>query len=262
MVGRIVRVVGTMIVTTALLVTGGLAAAAEPGEETLGNNLSVPAVFVPGTGGAPTLRLGCPPGPIAPDGPQSATFPGYWLQKTAATWSAACATRGSASVVADWGDNLTRSTTLKAGMPIRVEVGLLTTTDLTGFVITNLTPDQLDRLATYGTDGSILGASALGTRVWDSDAWLRIQKDGVTIHEARMTAEINSMGAVVYGYNWGIKGRSNTPATGDYVLTFTVSGATSITGLTDGGAANPPTFTDHSTSLGVRIAKGTGGGKR
>ncbi|HET8977170.1 MAG TPA: hypothetical protein VFN87_03370, partial [Solirubrobacteraceae bacterium] len=42
--------------------------------ETLGNNLSVPAVFVPSTTatGAPALRLGCGPA-VAPSGPQSAT---------------------------------------------------------------------------------------------------------------------------------------------------------------------------------------------
>ncbi|MGR8981839.1 MAG: hypothetical protein ACU84H_17350, partial [Gammaproteobacteria bacterium] len=129
-----------------------------------------------------------------------------------------------------------------------------------------------DRLATYGTRGEngdayqTGDANAPATRVWDNDAHLTIQEldengdpVGTPIFDGAMTAEINSGGAVVYGYNWGTKGRVNAPAPGTYKLTFTTSAATTINAVAD-VAGNIPEFTDHSTSVTVTLSAGGGGG--
>jgi hypothetical protein len=239
------------------------------GGETLGNNLSVPAIFVPSTAGAPTLRIPCPTDAVTPTGPTSSVYVGYYLQKTEAIWSADCDTAATASVIADWGDNLTVSgATLAAGRPIRVEVGLLDTAalGLKGYGITNLTPDLEDRLATYGTlgepDAYLTAASGtLATRVWDAGAHLKIENvgTGAVIFDGPMTAEINSGGAVVFGYNWGIKGKKSAPAPGTYTLTFTTSSATTITGVAD-TAGNIPGFTANSTFVTVTLSGSVGGG--
>lgn len=268
------------IVAAALATPAAAFAAPPPGvgeEETLGNNLSVPAIFVPSTAGAPALRVPCDAVAQAPgvDGvPSSTLYPGYWLQKTTATWSASCLEAAAATVTADWGDNLTTAGSLTAGKPIRVEVGLLapTAVGLTGYAITNLTPELEDRLATYGTRGAptdeyLTGAAGAPlTRVWDSQATITIEQyvDGAwvpVVATQSMTAEINSTGAVVYGFNWGSKGRKNTPAAGEYRATFTTSTATTITAISDVAGINVPTFTEHSTTLEFTLAsKNRGGG--
>ncbi len=257
-----------------LYAVSGSATAARPGE-TLGNNLSVPAKFVPNTTGAPALRISC--GTYAAPGddgqPSSVLYPGYWLQKTLATWSADCIPAAeSAEVTADWGDNLTTSEgRLTAGRPIRVEVGLLdlSATGLRGFAITKLTPDLEDRLATYGTRGEPDDAFATGdanapaTRVWDAGARLKIERLGTpitTVFEGPMTAEINSGGSVVYGFNWGTQGRTRTPTAGNYRLTFTTSEATTITGVAD-LTGNIPEFTDHGTTVVITILPRSRGGR-
>jgi hypothetical protein len=240
-----------------------------PGTEAAGNNLSVPAILVPTATGAPSLRLGC----VAaqdPSGPQSTVFTGYWLQKTDATWTADCAVASTANVTADWGDNLTTAPSIAAGKPVRVEVGLLdpAATGMTGYVIDNLTPDLEDRLATYGTQGWTFATGDAGapqTRVWDSGTHLTIEPmvdgtPGAAIYDGSMTAEINSMGAVVYGYNWGSQGRRNAPTAGTYRLTFTTSTATTIAGIADTAGLNVPTYGPHSTTLTVTLNGSTHGG--
>ena len=276
----IVMLVAAFGATTSAMAAGGPPAGRGGGgggpggggeTETLGNNLSVPAVFVPSStaAGAPALRL--PRGSaVAPSGPQSDVFSGYWLQKTEATWSADCSTAAAASVVADWGDNLTASPSIAAGKPVRVEVGLLdpNAKGMTGYLVDNLTPTLADRNATYGTNGTTFTTGNPGapeTRVWDSGAHLTIVPvvDGVAgspIYDGAMTAEINSTGAVVYGYNWGIGGSQNGPAAGTYRLTFTTSDATTITGVADAAAARVPTFEDHSTILEITVGAGSGSG--
>jgi hypothetical protein len=251
------------------------------GEETAGNNLSVPAIFVPDATGGPALRVPC--GTYAVPGadgvPPSTVYPGYWLQQTEATWGADCATAPTGSVIADWGDNLTTRPDLAGGKPVRVEVSLLdpAAISMQGFVITNLTPDVEDRLATYGTRGETLDGFTTGTagapvtRVFDTGATLTIEQfvngGWTTIYGPTvMTAEINSTGAVVYGFNWGSKGKRNTPATGTYRLTFTTVNTT-ITGIADTAALNLPTFTANSTSVTINLTSrsapgGSGGGGR
>jgi hypothetical protein len=207
--------------------------------------------------------------------PSSTEFEGYWLQKTEATWSATCTTAGTANVIADWGDNLTSRPTQPAGQPIRVEMSLLdlTTTGMTGYAITNLTPDLADRLATYGTRGApddlyLTGEpGAPSVRVFDAGATLTIEKivdevPTLVVFDGPMTAEINSTGAVVYGFNWGTKGKANAPAPGTYRLTFTTN-STVITGIADAGALRVPTWDADSTSLEVSVTSGKpGGGKK
>jgi hypothetical protein len=104
----------TAAALTVLMASAAVAKGSPPGkgETTLGNNLSVPATFVPSStaAGAPALRLPCVLNSEAPTSadPQCTDFPGYWCQKTAATWQAACtAAAATASLTADWGDNPT-----------------------------------------------------------------------------------------------------------------------------------------------------------
>jgi hypothetical protein len=206
------------------------------GETTLGNNLSLPTLFVPSTGapGAPSLRIACTESPKQPgwDGAE-ATFlydgSYYWVQKTAATWSATCGNSPPGlDVAADWGDNLTGDGRLKAGRPIRVEMRLIENGTLgaanRGYEVIKLTPDVADRDATYGTKGDEL---AQPYTVFDSGAELTIEKCANTdcsallpIYSGEPGAEINSTGAVVYGYNWGIQA-TGAAANGVYKLTFT-----------------------------------------
>ena len=236
------------------------------GEDTLGNNLSVPAYFVPGYTGTPALRAGDCGALIPASGPTSTTYPGYYLQKTEATWQAECATAATLGVVADWGDNLTTRPSLTSRQPLRVEMGLLYTPPeaMQGFTVDNLTPDVEDRLATYGTLG--VATDFPVARVYDDGATLRIEKldaPSTVVYDGPMTAEINSLGAVVYGYNWGIKGRQSFPQSGTYKLTFT-TGATTITGIdpSDQGAISEPSFNSASSSLVITIdAANSGGGK-
>lgn len=263
-----------MMAPGAAFAQGGRGPGGGGGETTLGNNLSAPAIFVPSStaAGAPALRVPCGPDttPQAPTGATSVQFPGYWLQKTESTWSATCATAASASVTAQWGANLTDAPSVAAGKPVRVEVGLLdmaaTGADWQGFVITNLTPELADRLATYGTDGATFSAGVDGapyTRVWGTGTTLTITdlSPGGASTTYTMTAEINSTGAVVYGFNWGSKGKKNTPSAGTYLLTFHVDPAVAITGVV-AGAVNSPTYStsDNTTSLQITLTPANRGG--
>lgn len=263
-----------LILTLAVFASPSFAKKGPPGGEEAGNNLSIPAIFVPDALGGPALRVPC--GTYAVPGWDGAlpstVYEGYWLQKTAATWSADCLAAPSASVLADWGDNLTTRPNVPAGKPVRVEVSLLdpAAIGMGGFVITNLTPELADRLATYGTRGVPEDAFTTGaegaplTRVFDTGATLTIELldaapvrgqgradlTASVIFHGPMTAEINSSGAVIYGYNWGTKGRKNTPAPGTYRITFRTV-ATTIIGITDTAGQNVPTWDATSTSVTV-----------
>ena len=144
--------------------------------EEAGNNLSVPAIFVPSVGvGTPSCTADDDtvlPTAGAED-PVDGAFPGYWIQGED-VWQADCATAADNTVTAgaEWGDNLT-SAPLKAGTPIRTEIGLLadaTAYPMTGFGVDKLTPDLEDRYATYGTnDGSGI-TPYTEVRVWNAGA--------------------------------------------------------------------------------------------
>lgn len=237
----------------------GIASAAE--EETLGNNLSVPLVVVPSADAAdlPALRGGDCGEAAMPSGPKSGEYPAYYLQKTEATWQAECSVASAANVTVNWGDNLTSRPVISARQPVRVEVALEQTpaTSMTGFVVENLTPDAEDRYATYGTKGIETPFSTV--RVFDSGATLRIERvdgPGGVIYEGSIAAEVNSTGSIVYGFNWGVKGKSNRALPGTYLVTF-MSKNTTITGVDDGDASEA-TFTSKSTSVTVEISPSAG----
>jgi hypothetical protein len=263
-------------VATAVAVAGSAAFAARPpgvggggGKKPpteLGNNLSFAAMIV--GGGGPTLRLPCSLTPTDPYGPQSTQYPGYWLQKTEAVWQAACDnTAATADVTATWGANLLGDASLKAGRPIRVEMVLTEsggTNDNPGYVVVNLTPTLEDRLSTYGTNGT---TQATDYTVYDSGAKLKIEQCedetcavivATPLPEGNATAELNSMGNIVYGYNWGTKGKTNAPAAGIYKLTFTANNTTIVSapGAQNCAAEDNCTFVIINVSPG-----GSGGGK-
>lgn len=239
-----------------------------PTEEEAGNNLSVPGKFV-GTGG-PALRLPCLSVPSVPMGSRCIYYPDYWCQKTDATWQAACTTAiadKTTKVTADWGDNLTGDGRLKAGKPIRVEVNL--TDNLSGsqpgYIVTKLNPEVEDRLATYGTRGDPYDTLNAPFSVFDSGAKLTIESCSNTACETPkhlltvnpMTAEINSTGNIVFGYNWGTGGRRTAPATGIYKLTFFANG-TQITSVQEAPKAQLCAVEFNCTY--VIISVGTAGG--
>lgn len=257
----------------------------DQGEEGFGNNLSIPTLFVPNVTGAPALRIPGVDVATAPtataDQPvwhEEITFTDqdgnitvipagdYYEQKTSATWQAEWAIADSATVMADWGDNLTDAPKLKARQPIRVEMTLYQMEqngDLSysmatgeGFRVYKLT-DELDRLATYGTDGVL--TVGMPTRVFDQGATLSIKNVttdtyviGTATSGVPMSVEVNSVGGVVYGFNWGTQGRKSTPTAGTYELTFRTVG-TSIVAIEDATALRIPTFDTTSTTLTITL---------
>lgn len=280
-------------VAAALLAAGASAAVDakgppdDGGEEGYGNNLSIPTLFVPDNSAAPALRI---PGtseatsPVATDEQpvwhdeitfydqdgNATVVPAGWYyeQQTDAAWQATWDVATSAAVMADWGDNLTDAPKLKARQPIRVEMtlyqmaqddqGALVRTTGTGFRVYKLT-DELDRLATYGTDGAAVtnmpvrvfeAGATLSIQNVDTGAWVLGGPDG----GAPMSAEINSVGGIVYGFNWGIQGRKSTPAAGTYQLTFETVG-TSIVAIEDADALRVPTFDTTSTTLTITLVQ-------
>ena len=258
--------------TIALILSGAMAtsvafAKGKPAVE-LGNNLSFAAKFVPNTTGAPPLRATCSNALTPPQGSECTSFPGYYCQKTDAVWQAACdiAPVGSLNVTATWGANLLGDAPLKAGRPIRVEMVLTESggTAGPGYVVTNLTPELEDRLATYGTNGTVQNTNYT---VWDAGARLKIEKCADeacvqpigTIVDGVATAELNSLGNIVYGYNWGTKGKASAPVAGIYKLTFTANGTTitSAPGAQDCAEGTNCTY----VIITVTQAAGGGGGK-
>lgn len=240
-------------------------------EEGYGSNLSVPAIFLPSATAtdAPALRGGTCGDLMNPTGSTSLIYPGFYLQKSESVWQAECDEMASLDVYANWGDNLTSRPVLSSRQPIRVEVGLEYSPieAMSGFVVEKLTPDAEDRLATYGTRG--VETDFTKVRVFDSGATLRIERidgPGGVVYEGPISAEINSVGAVVYGYNWGVKGKTTRALPGSYRLTFTTMNA-NVVGV-DSSDASKATFTRKSTSLvisvtaspGLKGKSGAGGG--
>jgi hypothetical protein len=241
-------------------------------EEEYGNNLSFATKFVPevpATGEGTFLGRGtCPAVATPPDGPQCNLFPGYWCQKTEAFWQATCAIApaGSVGVTATWGANLLGDATISAGRPIRVEMVLTEAGGAPinpGYRVIKLT-DELDRLATYGTDGTVQNTDFT---VLDVGATLRIETcenlgcatpSGTVLPDTEFTPEINSLGNVVYGYNWGTKGKANAPAAGIYKLTFTAINTTIVSapGAQNCAAGENCTY----VIIDVKQSSGGGGG--
>lgn len=235
------------------------------GEEGVAKNLSVPGLFVPGTTGAPTLSLPCgaavlPTGETtyfaAPyDDPEVAGdgVPGAYYVQGEDQWQASCAVAAdnTLSSTVEWGDNLI-SAPLKAGTPIRVEAGLLAVgaAPMTGFTVYKLT-DELDRVATYGTLG-VAETPFPEVRIWNAGVTLKIERsDGFIVYQGAFTAEVNSTGRIVYGFNW------QKPLAGTYTITITVP-----TVLLTGADAGTITADGHSASIQINVAAKAGGGKK
>jgi hypothetical protein len=247
------------LLVSAILVTGVAAKGPPTPDEETTNNLSVPAVFVPSVGvGTPSCTV--EDDTVAPDPASvSLTFPGYYVQGEA-TWQADCLTAAVDTVTATaaWGDNLTNAP-LKQRTPIRVEMGLMAdpiTNPMTGFSVVKLT-DEIDRLATYGTDG--VPVTPFGeVRVWDGSATLKISNGTDTVYDGPYTAEINATGRVVYGYNW------QKPIAGTWTIVFhapdvVIAGtdAGTLSDVDGDGAIDTVTLT-----VNVAIKSGGGGGHR
>jgi hypothetical protein len=254
-----VALVATALVSTAVAAKGP--PGGEPTEEAA-NNLSVPAIFVPSTTGAPTLGFACGAA-VAPSdvlenattyfaAPLSPAPAGDYYIQGEDRWQASCGVDADGLAVnAEWGDNLV-SAPLKQGTPIRVEIGFLVadlTVDpiasMTGFPVYKLT-DELDRLATYGTLG-VAQSPLSEVRVWDGGTHLAIVGP-VSVYDGAFTAEVNSTGRIVFGYNW------SRPVAGTYTITV-IAPTVTISSADAGTLVN-----EHTVSITVEVAVKSGGG--
>ncbi len=261
------------------------------------NNLSVPALFV---GDEDPYSLVCATTPVPPTGTPlpyyaedddgNVLVDGYFYVQGTHTWRASCIENvdptANVYVTAEWGDNLAGDAKLKAGKPIRVEVGLYEedaeARNLTGYTVIKLQPNLLDRESDYGTQAS--GDSGTGfepvavtpfevvvdpdteppttraeTRVWDYLASMAIydkadlegdypQADAEPVaEEENASAEINATGRVVYGYNLRVT------VEGSYRIFYTFPTVT-ITG-TDGDGSDA-----HRAWIDIDVVPGGGGG--
>jgi hypothetical protein len=276
MTARVLKGVVGALAVAALMVPG--AAAKGPGGggghggggggggtgEVAPNSLSVPAVFV---GGTNPFGLTCDGSFAAPTGDPwtGYTLPGYYYVQGVNSWQASCGEDApGATVDAEWGDNLGGDARLKVGSPIRVEIGLWdqAANEYTGWTVQKLEPAQLDRVSPYGTSAIATDTGYVSepetpfgeTRVWAANATLSIVNadSGVPVYVGPATAEINSTGRIVYGYNLRV------PAAGDYTITFTFPNVTIDS--TDLGAVGPA---DDTVSFTVTVTPGggKGGGK-
>jgi len=250
-----------------------------PGEEA-GNNLSVPAIFI---GGNPTLNF--PIGSaVEPTGLPLKGFPldpaSYYYVQGVHQWQASSMEMDPTDlayvpveITGEWGDNLTGSASLTTKKPIRVEIGLLADPyaygDLTGWLVDKLEPDKLDREAAYGTlavENPDSSFESLPTtpypelRVYDEYALLKIYNEDTkeVIVDEPATAEINSTGRVVYGYNLRVA------KAGTYVIEFT-SLSTTFVAVDNGDIVdeNGEIVDEGPTAkleITVQLNKGSGGG--
>ena len=258
----------TLLATAIILALAATPTAFAKGKPTveLGNNLSFPTKFV--GGGGPTTRVACDPDSrTPPGGPQCTNFPGYWCQKTEAVWQAVCEAAppdGTVFVNTQWGSNLLGDAPLKAGRPIRVEMVLTEVAGPSGagYVVEKLTPELEDRLATYGTSGADFSGAYV---VYDAGATLTIETcpdksctfpNGTVLPETIFTAELNSLGKVVYGYNWGTSGKGTAAQPGIYKLTFRANG----TLITSPAGAQQCAQGENCVYVIIEVTQSSGGG--
>lgn len=283
-----------MVAALAAMPSAAFAKGGPPTTE-LTNNLSVPAIMVPGPG---TFTVSCPadvPGPlVAPTGEPSTgyTVPGYYYVQGVNAWQAQCytAAAGTTTAMGDFGDNLT-SGALKAGTPIRVEVGLIENSGsgitLDGYKVIKLQTSLSDNQSAYGTeatgtegswsataqtfpyvstDGETGAPVTVGVRVFDQRATFELYNETtqayVVPQDTPMGAEINATGAVVYGYNWGVGGHGvkNLPQAGTYTLTFTAPDVTLNGVSASGGGSTTALVDEHSVSITFAVVGSTNGG--
>lgn len=238
-------------------------------ETNVTNNLSVPTIMIRGgfTG------ITCPGGFVYPTG---IPITGYEVNPTAYyyvqgvhKWQADCITATLATATAEWGDNLTGDASLKAGSPIRVELGLFNADaavpPMYGFNVVKLEPSKLDRESAYGTLATADGlggysatAEVLPARVFDAGVTFSIKNVATGVYVVPVgsnpTAEINATGKVVYGYNLRVT------AAGQYEITFVLP-SVDITGVDAGVYVTDPLGPD-TVTLVITVGTGGGGGKR
>ncbi len=237
-----------------------------PGEEETGsNNLSVPAIFVPDASGSPFTGT-CPSAAVDPSGVKGVDTNAdgvpdehldYYVQGVA-TWQSECTTAAANAITvgAEWGDNLTNAP-LKAGTPIRVEIGFLADPSgysMTGYNVVKLDPTLLDRESHYGTLG---GAQTPfpEVRVWNSGVTLDIRSTNGSIVPANnidFVAEVNSTGRVVYGFNW------QQPVAGNYVIK--VHAPSVLLGTTDAGTLSDSDSDGDYDTVALEVTVGNKGG--
>ena len=252
-----------------------------PGEETTPNSLSVPAIFV-----ADPVPLSLPVGLLVyPESDPLPPLGGFSVDNEEGLYFVQGIHRWQADnfvgvpgepVYAAWGDNLKGDARLKVGSPIRVEVGLyaLYPPDgedaMTGWNVIKLEPQELDRLAPYGTVALVdpvngyvsedqtpyipaenpIALRYPEVRVYDSDAtWTITGPEGYLL-QIPARAEINSTGRIVYGHNL----RVGDPGT--YTIQFYAPNV-DIQGTDDGDGA---VLIDGNT-VALDIEVQTGGGK-
>ncbi len=242
------------------------------GETTLTNNLSVPTIMI--SGGFTGVTCGTPDAPSALVSPTGTPLTGYEIDPTAyyyvqgvSKWQAQCFNDTFATATAEWGDNLSGDASLKAGSPIRVELGLFNSNPavlpMYGFNVIKLEPSKLDRESAYGTlatsdgaGGYYATAEILPARVFDSMATFSVMNVATGAYVVPLgtnpTAEINATGKVVYGYNLRV-----TQA-GQYVITFVIP-SVDITGVDVGNYTTDPAAPD-TVSLVITVT--AGGGRR
>jgi hypothetical protein len=250
-------------------------------EETGTNNLSVPTIMI---GGGFTAITCNPINSEEPNStiqyPEGIPLSGYEIDPTAYyyiqgvhTWQAECVTANSATSTAEWGDNLAGDAMLKAGSPIRVELGLFDDTGLSmqGFDVIKLEPSKLDRESAYGTLASPVTdppdinsitynatAQTLPVRVYDAGVTFSVKNLDTGVYVIPLlsnpTAEINATGKVVYGYNLRVT------AAGLYEITFVIPNV-DITGVDVGTYTTDPSGPDTVTLVITVVSGGGGGGK-
>jgi hypothetical protein len=246
-------------------------------EETGTNNLSVPTIMIGGgfTGiicnpinsGEPISTIQYPEG-IPLSGYEIDPTAYYYVQGVH-TWQADCVTANSATATAEWGDNLAGDAMLKAGSPIRVELGLFDDTGLImqGFDVIKLEPSKLDRESAYGTLASPVPdpdinsitynatAQTLPVRVYDASVTFSVKNVDTGVYVVPLgsnpTAEINATGKVVYGYNLRVT------AAGDYEITFVIPNV-DITGV-DVGTYTTDSLGPDTVTLVITVVSGGGG---
>ncbi len=272
-------IVGAML--CAALVTSSVFAkgpGGKPGGETLANNLSVPTIMI----GGGFTGVTCGTALVPPTGTPLTGYElaGYYYVQGVSKWQAPCVTATSANARAEWGDNLGGDATLKAGSPIRVELGLMNQVagpdeitpwvddiSMQGYTVLKLEPSKLDRESAYGTlatavlnpegiqTGWTATAEALPARVFDAGVTFSVQNLATEAYVVEPgtnpTAEINATGKVVYGYNLRVTNA------GRYEITFVLP-SVDITGV-DIGTYTTASDGPDTVSLTIVVTGGGGG---
>jgi hypothetical protein len=260
----------SIVMTLALLVPVGAMAKGKPTVEAT-NNLSVPAIMLAGGGftgvtcGTNAFSVLVPPTGTPLTGYPTSPLDFYYVQGVH-KWQAPCnnSTAVDLPVTAGWGDNLSGDAKLKAGSPIRVELGLFNTTSgsVEGYTVIKLDPAALDRASPYGTLATYDGTSAFSAtptvfetlRVFDKAVTLTITNvtTGAVVFSGPATAEINATGNIVYGYNLRVT------TAGQYLIAYDVP-----TALVTSADAGDVDLDGHGVSLLITVGSGggSGGGK-